>query len=216
MMLTPQQKEAAEVLLYREKVQKNFVEMIRACGFNPAPHQVIIAEHLQQMAEGKIDRLIVNAPPGSSKSTLISQLFPAWCMAFHKGCSFLGVSHTYELAERNGRRVRNLIKDKALVLDNDLQGDTAAAFRFATTNGSEFHAAGVGQAIQGFRATCGQGDRSLRQSPAGSALSTVARRTPSVKSDARTYRLHETGSCQTTTRPSGFNRVSRSACNHSI
>jgi predicted phage terminase large subunit-like protein len=153
MMLTPEQKEAAKILLYRQRVQNIFLDFVTACGFKPAAHQVLIGEHLQQMAEGKLDRLLVNAPPGSAKSTLISHLFPAWCMAYHKGCSFLGVSHTYDLSERNGRRVRNLIKDKARMLDNDLQDDTAAAFRFATTNGSEFYAAGVLQAIQGFRAT---------------------------------------------------------------
>ena len=37
-----------------------------------------ICEHLQAVTEGKIRRLLINVPPGFSKSTITSVCWPAW------------------------------------------------------------------------------------------------------------------------------------------
>jgi predicted phage terminase large subunit-like protein len=66
--------------------------------------------------------------------------------------SLLAASHTIELAEKWGRRVRNLIAEHSAVLGMRLADDSHAAGRWEIENGGQYYAAGVGTAIAGFRA----------------------------------------------------------------
>ena len=100
-------------------------------------------------------------PPGSAKSTYASILFPPWLLSSSAG-SVLAASHTTELAEKWGRRVRNLIGEHSTALNLDLSQDSQAAGRWSLTNGSEYYAAGVGTAIAGFRAKLGLIDDPIR------------------------------------------------------
>ncbi len=103
------------------------------------------------MARGEIDRLALFMPPGSAKSTYASIIYPAWYLA-QGGAAIIAASHTAELAERWGRRTRNLIAEHSVTLGYGLSADSQAAGRWETTNGGEYFAAGVGGAITGRRA----------------------------------------------------------------
>ena len=59
---------------------------------------------------------MVLAPPGSAKSTYVSTLFPVWWFAQHPQSAIIAASHTAELAERFGCRVRNTILEHAAAL----------------------------------------------------------------------------------------------------
>lgn len=74
----------------------------------------------------------------------------------------LAASHTTELAEKWGRRVRNLISEHALTLNAHLAQDSQAAGRWALDSGAEYYAAGVGTGIAGFRAKLGLIDDPIR------------------------------------------------------
>lgn len=91
-------------------------------------------------------------PPGSAKSTYASVLFPAWYLSRHPDHAIIAASHTAELAERFGRRVRNLIGSNTRILGVGLAGDNRAAGRWETALGGEYFAAGVGGSITGRRA----------------------------------------------------------------
>src|SRR6516165_11277791 len=91
-------------------------------------------------------------PPGSAKSTYGSILFPPYVMATSPNHAILAASHTTELAERWGRRVRNLIARHSATLGLRLADDSHAAGRWELASGGEYYAAGVGTAIIGFRA----------------------------------------------------------------
>ena len=41
-------------------------------------HLDAIAEHLEAITDGRINRLLINVPPGTMKSLLTSVLWPAW------------------------------------------------------------------------------------------------------------------------------------------
>ncbi len=101
-------------------------------------------------------------PPGSAKSTYTSVIFPPWLMQFWQGTSILAASHTTELAEKWGRRVRNAVNDDSLVLGINVSADNQAAGRWALTTGAEYYAAGVGTGIAGFRAGLGMIDDPVR------------------------------------------------------
>ena len=127
-------------------------------GIVPARHHLYLIDKLEAVERGEIKRLMVFMPPGSAKSTYASILFPAWYIGRHPDRSIIHASHTTELAERWGRRIRNLAGEpeyRALFPDAGLAADSQAAGRWATTGGGEYYAAGAGSAIVGFRADLG-------------------------------------------------------------
>jgi len=91
-------------------------------------------------------------PPGAAKSTYASILYAPWHFAQHPDHCVIAASHTAELAEKWGRRVRNLIAEHELVLGVSLAPDNQAAGRWETSRDGEYFAAGVGGAITGRRA----------------------------------------------------------------
>lgn len=95
---------------------------------------------------------MVFMPPGSAKSTYTSVLFPPYILARNPSMTVIAASHTVELAERFGRRVRNLISEHGNVLGYGLAADSQAAGRWDTSSGGEYFAAGVRGPITGRRA----------------------------------------------------------------
>lgn len=121
-------------------------------GFEPAAHHRLLIEKLEQVSSGKIDRLAVFMPPGAAKSTYSSILYAPWYFSQHPQHCVIAASHTAELAEKWGRRVRNLLAENALILGVGLAPDSQAAGRWETDHGGEYFAAGVGGAVAGRRA----------------------------------------------------------------
>lgn len=74
-------------------------------------HIDAICDHLQAVAEGKITRLLINVPPGASKSTLANIMYPAWLWGpfGHPAHRFIGAAHEQGLAVRDNRLMRELI-----------------------------------------------------------------------------------------------------------
>ena len=73
-------------------------------------------------------------------------------MANAPGKSIIAASHSVELAEKWGRRIRSLIAEHGLVLGIHWSSESHAAGRWALSTGGEYYAAGVGTGIAGFRA----------------------------------------------------------------
>lgn len=74
-------------------------------------HIEAIAEHLEAVARGEITRLLVNVPPGTSKSTITAVMFPAWLWGpkgqpWHR---YIGAAHEQNLAVRDNRLTRELV-----------------------------------------------------------------------------------------------------------
>lgn len=151
--MTP--REAAAELLKRRRVRSSLAEWcchaLAPLGHAPARHHLAIIERLEALSRGDIDRLMVLAPPGSAKSTYVSTLFPVWFLAQHPRAAIIAASHTAELAERFGRRVRNMISEHSAALGYGLSADNAAAGRWETSSGGEYFSVGVGGAVSGRR-----------------------------------------------------------------
>lgn len=159
-MFTPEQ--AAAEVLRRRRLRSSFTEWCVQNGYHPARHHRLLIDHLEALARGEIERLAVFMPPGSAKSTYASVLFPAWLFAQDAKAMILAASHTTELAERWGRRVRNLVGEHAAELKIKLTTDNQAAGRWGLEQGGEYQAAGALTGIAGFRALFGLIDDPIR------------------------------------------------------
>jgi predicted phage terminase large subunit-like protein len=145
---------ASEELARRRAVRSSLASWAKTCGFSPSRHHELIIERLEAVARGEIKRLMIFMPPGSAKSTYSSILFAPWFMA-KTGKSILACSHTVELSEKWGRRIRSLVLEHGTTLGSTLLEESAAAGRWGLANGAEYFAAGTGTAIVGFRASGG-------------------------------------------------------------
>ena len=121
-------------------------------SFIEGRHHKIYADKLQQVADGKIKRLIVNMPPRHTKSEFASYLFPSWLMGKRPNLKIIQATHTAELAVGFGRKVKNLIDSddfRDIFPDVKLAADAKASGRWSTNSGGEYYAVGVGGALAG-------------------------------------------------------------------
>ena len=127
-------------------------EVMAGKGLMPARHHELLISRLQELAEGRIDRLMVQMPPGSAKSTYGSTLFPAWFMARYRRMQVIAVAHTASLAGYFGQGVRRIVDEHAGWLGAGITKQSKASSRFMLDGGSEYFAAGVRGPITGRRA----------------------------------------------------------------
>lgn len=146
----------------KRAARRSLTEWCRLCGFEPAAHHQLIIDGLESVAAGETPRLALFLPPGSAKSTYASVLFPPWYLARHPKDCVIQASHTQELAEKWGRRVRNLVAAHADVLQVGVAADSSAAGRWETDQGGEYFAAGVGGSVTGRRSDLAIIDDPLR------------------------------------------------------
>jgi len=110
-----------------------------------------IAEQLERVERGEVDRLMLLVPPRHGKSELASRRFPAWYLGRHPEKQFISASASVTLAEDFGRDVRNLIAspEYAEIFDTRLSEDSQAKGRWMTSGGGSYFATGVGGALMG-------------------------------------------------------------------
>ena len=146
--------ERLKTLEMRDGAQEKFLNFINAVWpeFICGRHHKIFAQKLEDIANGKINRLIVNMPPRHTKSEFASTYFPAWIMGKFPNKKIMQATHTGELAVRFGRNVRNMMDTqdyKNIFPEVTLSADSKSAGRWETNKGGEYFAAGVGGAITG-------------------------------------------------------------------
>ena len=103
--------EKQKQLVTAEGVRKDFMTYVGAIweDFIEGEHHKIMAKKFNDLATGKIKRLIVNMPPRHTKSEVASYLLPSWLMGRNPKLKIIQATHTGELAVRFGRKVRNLM-----------------------------------------------------------------------------------------------------------
>jgi predicted phage terminase large subunit-like protein len=117
-----------------------------------ANHHRLIAEKLEAVERGEIDRLMIFMPPRHGKSELASKRFPAWCLGRDPKRQIIAASYNSDLASDFGRNVRNIVAEPEFgqVFKNvGLAPDSQAANRMNTNHGGTYVAAGVGTAVTG-------------------------------------------------------------------
>ncbi len=137
----------------QNKAKDDFLSFVKCVWpeFIEGAHHRHIAKKFNDLANKKINRLIVNMPPRHTKSEFASYLLPSWMVGRNPKLKIIQVTHTGELAIRFGRKAKNLIdsEEYGKIFQTRLQEDSQAAGRWETAQGGEYFAAGVGGAITG-------------------------------------------------------------------
>ena len=137
----------------RNKAREDFMSFVKCVWpeFVEGSHHRHIAKKFNDLASGKINRLIINMPPRHTKSEFASFLLPAWMVGRNPKLKIIQATHTGELAIRFGRKAKTLIDSDEYrkVFETRLREDSQAAGRWETAQGGEYFAAGVGGAITG-------------------------------------------------------------------
>ena len=108
-----------------------------------------ICEHLEAVTEGEIKRLLINIPPGCTKSLITNVFWPCWVWGPRKKAHlrFLSVAYSAGLTRRDNRRSRVLIESEEFLRywphaqlnpkeqNIDKFSNMAAGFRMATSTG---------------------------------------------------------------------------------
>lgn len=115
----------------------------------------LVCDHLEAVRDRDITRLIVNIPPGFSKSTMFGVMFPAWIFATEPTAKILSVAHNLDLALRDSVRCRRLIQSEwyqEYWPHVKLAGDQNAKAKFEIDGHGGFRQALASGAITGVRA----------------------------------------------------------------
>ena len=125
-----------------DKVKSDFLSFVKYIwpDFIEGYHHKIVAQKFNDLAEGKIKRLIINMPPRHTKSEFASSLLPAWMIGRNPKLKIIQTTHTGELAVRFGRKAKNLIDSQEYqkIFKTRLQEDSKAAGRWETAQGGEY------------------------------------------------------------------------------
>ncbi|MCH7499174.1 MAG: phage terminase large subunit [Nitrospinae bacterium] len=151
--ISPQ--EAAKELLERRGARSGFGPFCKMIGdVIPVRHQKFLIGKLEDVEGGRIKRLMIFMPPGHAKSTYTSILFSPWFMGRNPTKQIIGASHTSELAESFGRKVRNIVDSEEYqrIFPIQLTWDSKAAGRWGLVQGGEYFGVGVGGSVTGRRA----------------------------------------------------------------
>ena len=147
---------AAEIFL-RKLARKRMDAFVRYLdlGFIPAVHHRLILKELERIEDAFDGNLSIFMPPGSAKSTYSSVIFPAWFIGRNPDKLIICASHTDDLAQSFGRRVRSILQGiefQRAFPECRLDPTSQAAGNWATTQGGGLYAVGVGGGVTGRRA----------------------------------------------------------------
>lgn len=129
-----------------------------------ASHHALMLNKLQGVENGTIPNLMLLLPPGSAKSTYSDVVFVPWFMARKPRRNVILASYASDIAAKQGRRARQLIKTPSFqnLMGVNLSADNAAADQWSLMNGSEYMSGGLLSGLTGNRAALGILDDPIR------------------------------------------------------
>lgn len=89
--------------------QRSFREVEPGTPYEWNWHIGCVAEHLEAMFNGEIQRLIINEPPRFLKSFKVARSFPAWVMGKVPTEKFISTSYGESVAEQNAIHCRRIM-----------------------------------------------------------------------------------------------------------
>ena len=148
---------ALDRLAYEEdqlEFSQKFFAVREGAPFITAPHHKTMARTLDKVFKGKITRLIINIPPGFTKTQMCVVDFVARGLAINPRARFIHASYSESLVMDNSMAIKDTIgsKDYQALWPVKLGKDARSKGLWKTTDGGGFLARPAGGAITGFRA----------------------------------------------------------------
>lgn len=78
--------------------------------FVPGWHLRLLCEHLEAVSRGELNNLLINVPPGTTKSLTVGVFWPAWEWTWQPWTRWLTASYDDRLALRDAVRTRRLMQ----------------------------------------------------------------------------------------------------------
>lgn len=134
-----------------------FFKVIEGSSFLVNPHHRVVCDALMKVYRGEIKNLIINIPPGSSKTLLAVIMFMAWCIAKNPWCRFLHLSYAKDLVDLNSSTTKDLIasEEYQAMWPREISDDTKSKKRWNIMEGDRkaggCYAVPLGGTITGFR-----------------------------------------------------------------
>jgi predicted phage terminase large subunit-like protein len=118
------------------------------------PHHNLICEALSEVINGNIKRLIINVPPGYTKTELAVIFFIARGLAINPKSKFMHLSYSDDLALLNSQMTRDIVESEEFqeYWPMEIRTDVSAKKRWFTKNGGGVYATSSGGPVTGFRA----------------------------------------------------------------
>ena len=112
-----------------------------------------ICEHLEAVINGDIKRLVVNIPPGASKSRLSRVMMPLYIWTRKPWARVIGASYALNLAERDNYYARTILQTDWYQnnFGVSISSEQGAKVNFDNTSMGGLRAISVGGATTGFR-----------------------------------------------------------------
>lgn len=120
--------------------------------YQDAKHHRVIAAALEEVAKGKIKRLIITVPPRHGKTTLASHAFPAWFAGKYPEKSMILSTYSEKFSWDFGRQVRDIMQSPPygqVFPDTKLKDNAASVDRLEIEGGGVLFFTGRGSAITG-------------------------------------------------------------------
>ena len=148
---------ALDRLAYEEcqlEFTQKFFEVREGAPFLTGAHHKTMARVLDQLLDGKINRLVINIPPGFTKTQMCVVDFVARGLAINPRARFIHASYSESLVMDNSMAIKDTIgsEDYQALWPLKLRKDARAKGLWKTTQGGGFLARPAGGAITGFRA----------------------------------------------------------------
>lgn len=129
-------------------------------------HHLLIAEKLEAVGRGEIQKLMILTPPRHSKTLLCSHFFPAWLLGHQDeaivGCSYNATKASEEAAQVQrliaGERYQSLFPNAQIPKRSNAQAGLrqgADKFSLVGRPRANYRAVGIGGALTGFDKTLG-------------------------------------------------------------
>lgn len=142
-------------------------------GYERPAHIQRIADSLEALECGDINRLMILMPPRHGKSELASTMFPSWFLARNPGKQIISASYNEELSSDFGRKVRDRVSEEeftAVFPDAKIKDTSHSACRWHLQTGSQYIASGVGGSITGRGADVGIIDDPIKDRKSAESL----------------------------------------------
>ncbi|MDU5780754.1 MAG: DNA-packaging protein [Pantoea sp.] len=119
-----------------------------------APHHRVIQQTLDRVIDGEIKRLIINVPPGYTKTELATINMMGRGLALNRRARFMHLSYSHNLALLNSSTARTMIKSKAYqsMWPMALRDDADSKAMWWNEFGGGVYASSAAGQVTGFRA----------------------------------------------------------------